>query len=202
MAIKNKKANKVEPITIYGVENAKGERSWANVEIIPGKSIRVFGSKRTGCERTGNLNVFSNAFHCEMRQTIDAWLKTLLQPAKNELGRMRLEIPAADSDEGVIMDWIEEHGGERCWFREITARYEYEDVFEYVNRTFEIGDNAEYLYINYPFYGPVMSITAKTVSVWDSCYKKNKRFNLSQFADKNWDFNQAKAHAAFMNHMD
>lgn len=61
-----------------------------------------------------------------------------------------------------------------------------------VNR-YEIGDSAEYDSYNLSYYGKIVAITNKNVTI---CYgSRNHRLNLYQFCWRNYDFNLSKAAA-------
>lgn len=62
------------------------------------------------------------------------------------------------------------------------------------DQTFRIGDQAEYDSYNLIFYGPVLSITDRTVTVATTgCGNfRNRRFRLFEFACKNANFNLDK----------
>ena len=54
--------------------------------------------------------------------------------------------------------------------------------------TFTIGDMAEYDSYNLSYYGPIQSITEKTVTIANRHSGKKSRLKLDTFAWRNWDF--------------
>lgn len=67
------------------------------------------------------------------------------------------------------------------------------------SNTFAIGDLAEYDSYNLSYYGKIISITAKTVTIeerhknYDAEHGKRHRLNLYQFAWRNWNFDADEA---------
>lgn len=60
-------------------------------------------------------------------------------------------------------------------------------VDEVVNK-FEIGDMAEYDSFNLSYFGPIVSITEKTVTIKEKYRNQNHRLKLETFAWRNRDF--------------
>lgn len=59
--------------------------------------------------------------------------------------------------------------------------------------TFKVGDKAEYDSYNFSYYGPILSITDKTVTIYDNISNKKRRLGFDTFAWRNWNFNLDKA---------
>jgi len=58
------------------------------------------------------------------------------------------------------------------------------------SRTFNIGDLAEYDSYNLSYYGKIVSIGAKTVTIVDGPYRR--RLTFEEFTDRNHDFDLLK----------
>ena len=60
-------------------------------------------------------------------------------------------------------------------------------------RTFKIGDMAEYDSWNLSYYGKIVSITDKTVTIEEKHFDtKKRRLKLDHFAWRNWNFDLNK----------
>lgn len=55
--------------------------------------------------------------------------------------------------------------------------------------SFTIADQAEYDSYNYSYFGPIISITEKTVSILPQGATIKRRLTLEEFCKRNWDFN-------------
>ena len=55
--------------------------------------------------------------------------------------------------------------------------------------SFKIGDQAEYDSYNLSYYGEIVAITEKTVTIIPRFETKKKRFKIENFAWRNWCFN-------------
>ncbi len=60
---------------------------------------------------------------------------------------------------------------------------------------FKIGDNAEYDSYNLSYYGKIVSITEKTVTIQDRHFDRKYRLKLDTFAWRNYNFNLDKVMA-------
>ena len=58
--------------------------------------------------------------------------------------------------------------------------------------TFKVGDMAEYDSYNLSYYGPIVSITEKTVTIKDKYFDRKYRLKLDTFAWRNYNFNLEK----------
>jgi hypothetical protein len=58
--------------------------------------------------------------------------------------------------------------------------------------SFKIGDMAEYDSYNLSYYGPIVSITEKTVTIKDKHFDRKYRLKLDTFAWRNYNFNLEK----------
>jgi hypothetical protein len=71
------------------------------------------------------------------------------------------------------------------------------------SKEFKVGDQAEYDSYNLSYFGPIHSITAKTVTIGDKYGRSSKRrLSIGSFASKNHDFDLAKARKRNAEHMD
>ncbi|HEY1187521.1 MAG TPA: hypothetical protein VGE74_07670, partial [Gemmata sp.] len=64
---------------------------------------------------------------------------------------------------------------------------------EMAERTFALGDPAEYDSYNLVYYAPIESISAKTVTISKGHRGKTTRLTIARFTDKNFDFDLAAA---------
>jgi hypothetical protein len=56
------------------------------------------------------------------------------------------------------------------------------------DRTFHIGDQAEHGSYNLSYYGPIVAITAKSVTIRSDVDGRNRRLSLAEFSRRNWNF--------------
>lgn len=73
------------------------------------------------------------------------------------------------------------------------TRFNRQGAAESSPNVFRVGDMAEWDSYNLSYYGPIVAITEKTVTIFDKCYGKNRRLSLESFAWRNYDFNLEKA---------
>jgi hypothetical protein len=73
---------------------------------------------------------------------------------------------------------------------------------KYIDKTYNIGDLAEYDSYNFSYYGKITSISENTISIQPERDTANRRLNLYDFAWRNYDFTVAKAIKEFANWYD
>ena len=61
------------------------------------------------------------------------------------------------------------------------------------DRTFKIGDQAEHGSYNMSYYGPIVAITAKSVTIRSDVDGRNRRLSLAEFSRRNWNFDLSAA---------
>lgn len=64
-----------------------------------------------------------------------------------------------------------------------------------VGRTFRIGDMAEYDSYNLSYYGTIVSITEKTVTIKEKYSPQKRRLKIYDFTWRNYDFDLAQTQA-------
>jgi hypothetical protein len=70
------------------------------------------------------------------------------------------------------------------------------------DKTFQIGDTVEVDSYNLTYFGEIVQITDKTVTIEPRHGQKNKRLSLSHFTWRNYDFDYQKRLAANAGRMD
>lgn len=61
------------------------------------------------------------------------------------------------------------------------------------DRTFQIGDTVEVGSYNLVYFGTIVQITEKSVTIKPTYERTNKRMSLMEFTWRNYDFNEATA---------
>lgn len=184
------------------------EKNIYNAEIVPGKSIRIYGSIR-GTESTGFREVYLWGFRDGDRDGAEtARLLALPDVESEELAGMVAAWQAAHliSDEearirvcgihqAVIQDWLEEHEFRRNLpLKQMTVRSRFVETWTPFNRTFHVGDEVITGSYNLTYLDPISAISAKTVTTTGGTtgYPETKRFDLYTFIDRNHDLDLAK----------
>lgn len=70
------------------------------------------------------------------------------------------------------------------------------------DRTYYVGDNAEYKSYNYGWFGPIESISKSYVSIKVDDSSRNTRLNFYRFTTHNYDFDAARELQRQRDHMD
>ncbi len=165
-----------------------------NADVEPSKSIRIFGTVKTGSEAVGETVWLITGFECD-RVAFVAWRDTLTSGQQAEfVACVEAKMPAA-----IMQDWLEERSGNRQWVGSDTNRCElvirprYEPVFTDFDLTFRVGDTAVYGSYNLTYTGRITSIGPKTVTVQH--YEGSRevtRLSLVKFISRNWNFDRAR----------
>lgn len=111
---------------------------------------------------------------------------TKRNPPRPETGGLR----AAVIEEGRAIRIVSLEDRERR--ERVGGQHRWVSRCEVAERSFAVGDQAEYDSYNLVYYGPIRSITARTVTI-DGAWKGTKRLTIARFVAKNCDFDLAAA---------
>ena len=70
--------------------------------------------------------------------------------------------------------------------------YDGKPIYTHFDKTFKVGDTAEYDSYNLSYFDRIEKITETQVWIHDHTYNKTKRLSIWEFAWRNYDFNLAK----------
>lgn len=175
-------------ITITNILDTRKQVSKYTVEMVPGREITIIGDVLISKDVVGG-DMWTASYHKDFADTrpINAWIATLSRETKDEGCRVRCACYAEGNRE-IFADWVEEHGGDREWARLIGVMARYQDNVRRVEKTFEVGDLAEYDSLNLSYYGKITKITPNSVWVENNFGKKH-RMSLYKFCWRNhqWD---------------
>lgn len=179
------------------------------VQLIPGECIR-FRGRHTYAHGSAVVPEVADMVRA-MEAEQDLSLALIIADKLEEMGRRAALEIRRGVEEYERFSRFDRNDAERIkrLEREILGvRYRASDpVYDFANgphavafdRTFKVGDQAEHGSYNLSYYGPIDSITEKSVMIADrhrngNAKAKRYRFTIEQFVSRHWNWTIEKAH--------
>jgi hypothetical protein len=160
-----------------------------HAEVVPGVSVRIFGLVVSGSEPDG-LRPWVLGAGLAMERARE-FLKALPEGRARQLACLVDERSRGQCPAGVVQDWLDEHGAPGCFpAGDLFAQTGYRQILTEFDRTFAVGDQAEFDSYNLSYYGPIVGIGRATVTVQKGYTRTHDRarLDLYRFAWRNWNF--------------
>ena len=168
------------------------------IEVAKNVSVRLTGENGVGYEFDGyRPRIF---YPCNAE--VNPWMNSLSRIQEDELVSLIMEWKTSPSGTpfSIVNDWLEDNGAPenangrgQTWRDRLTYADRMVPLAKPFDKTFRVGDMAEYNSYNLCFFGPIIAIGEKTVTIQDKYGDQKYRLSLESFCRKNRNFDLAKA---------